>query len=918
VVKAYLSFIRLGIEDPTMFDLEKAIAAWRRSLEYNSALLREDVDELESHVRDQVRGLVLRGLTEEEAFERAVRQMGGYGTVESEYQKVYWGKVRRQGLTHELNWRASMFRNYLIVAFRNLLRHKGYSFINVAGLALGLTCCLLIFQYVIFEYSFDRFNENAQNLYRISWTQVQNEGEPITWPTTAWAVGPALAQEAPEVIRFARLHPEYNTAIVSNPAEPDIVFEEENVYYADPAFLEMFSYPLVQGEPGQALSEPGTVLLSRSAARKYFGPEDPMGQVLDVRGWISGSFRVGGIFEDIPANSHLQFSMLLPMVDLLQRSRFSDPSTGWGWNNFITYVQLGADVDLAEAGQNFTDIYLRHRQEEFRQSNTTARVSVQPLLDIHLNDDISAPKAVMGSYRAVYFFTIIGFVTLLIAIVNYVNLATARAINRAREVGVRKTAGANQGQLVTQFLFEAALTNIMAVCLAIVLAVILTPAVNTLAGTSLTNAIWVSPGFWAIFFAAFCAVTLLAGVYPAFVLSSFRPVTVLKGKAGSFTSQTWLRRGLVVLQFAASVVLLVGTAVLYTQLDFMRNMDLGLNLEQALTVPSPRVLPEDIDQAEVVETFAQELRQLPAVRQTATSFTVPGRGYAFTTNIRKAAADPSTEIEVFATYIDTSFASLYGLELIAGNGFRNTSTPLPEGEPRPVMANETTIRALGFDTPEDALGQVLGANRFRLVGVFKDFNWSSAHETRENALFLLERGNPQISIKVGTKNLSQTIAAIEHLYKQHFPGDPFRYAFVDEQFEQQYRSDQRFAALFGIFAGLAIAIACLGLYGLASFTAQQRTKEIGVRKVLGASIASIIALLSTDFLKLVGIAFVVAAPLAYLGMERWLEDFAYHIEIGPGIFLFAGGLLLLIAVLTVSYQSVKAALADPVKSLRYE
>jgi putative ABC transport system permease protein len=812
-----------------------------------------------------------------------------------------------------------MMTNYVKTAIRNVLRRRGYSMLNIGGLAVGMACCLLIFQYVAFEYSFDRFNENVSELYRVNWTSAQNEGVPVTVPVTGWAFGPAFEQEAPEVSRFTRLHPEYNNAIVSNPAQPDKVFEEDEVYYADRTFFEMFSYRIRRGDPGQALSEPGTVLLSESAANKYFGSEDPMGQVLEVAGWISGTFRVSGIFADVPANSHLQFDILLPMVDLLERSQFSDPGTGWRWTNFITYVQLRGDADLAEVERKFTDVLVRNREESFRQSNTTAYVHVQPLRDVHLNAEISAPKAVAGSYRTVSFFILIGVITLLVALVNYVNLATARALERAREVGVRKAIGAQRRQLVIQFLCESAFTNLMAVLLAGILAAALQPVVSDLVGASLTRAIWTTPAYWAVFLVVFCAATLLAGLYPAFVLSSFRPVAVLKGKAGSAGGHAWLRRGLIVFQFAAAIALLVGTAIVYRQLDFVRSMDLGIDMEQVLTVPSPRMLPEGSNRASAVEAFTQELRSIPAVQETATSFTVPGQGFAFYTTARRATADPSTQITVSGTFIDSSFARLYGLELVAGEGFANISTPRAEEEATPIITNETTARALGFDTPEEAVDEELeGDNRFRIVGIFKDFSWSSAHQERENAIFLLGRGEPVVSMRVSTENLPRTIAAIEAIYGGLFPADPFRYAFVDERFEQQYRNDQRFARLFSIFAGLAITIACLGLFGLASFTAQQRTKEIGVRKVLGASVSGIVALLSRDFLALVGVGFLVAAPPAYFIMRRWLENFAYRVDIGPAVFVSVGAVVLVIAVLAVSYQSVKAAIADPVESLRYE
>ncbi len=814
-----------------------------------------------------------------------------------------------------------MFRNYLKIAFRTLLRHKSYSFINIAGLTLGLTCCLLIFQYVAFEYSFDAFNTNAPELYRVTQTSSRNGSAPETSSHTGYALGPALAQHVPEIVRYARIHPDYNNLIVSNPAQPDQVFEETRVFYADPAFLLMFSYPMASGDAAQALTEPGTLLLSESAAHKYFGSENPIGKTLDVNGWISGAFRITGVLRDTPPNSHLQFDFLLPMENLLRDSDYRDPESGWGWQNFATYVQLRQDAAPAEVEPKLTDVLLRFRGDDLKASNITARLNAQPLHDIHLNEAVEAPKVVMGSYRTVYFFTLVGFVTLLIALINYVNLATARALDRAREVGVRKVVGAHRRQLMLQFVFESGLTNLIAFVLAIALSGLLIPVVNRLAGTQLDGALWESPWLWAAFLGTFGVGTLLAGLYPAFVLSSFKPVSVLKGKSGAMTSQLWLRRGLVVLQFSASVVLVTGMAIVYSQLDYMRRMDLGIQLDQILTVPGPRVLPESVDRSEVTRTFIDQLRNIPGIEAVATSTTLPGQGFMwYTSGLRRETADRSSEVNGVLTQIDTSFAALYGLELIAGEGFEGHSAPPSEGEPAPVLINETAALAVGLETAEDAVGEILnmGGAPLRVVGVLRDFNWSSAHTQREAAAFRLTQTGGQISLKVSAENLQQTLAAIEKTYTTLFPGNVFRYAFVDEQFNAQYQNDERFAGLFSIFAALAVIIACLGLFGLASFTAQQRTKEIGVRKVLGASVSGLITLLSTDFLKLVLVAFALGMPVSYFLMQRWLDNFAYQVKMGPSVFLIAGLAILLVALLTVSYQAVRAALADPVKSLRYE
>lgn len=805
-----------------------------------------------------------------------------------------------------------MLKNYIKIAFRNLRKNPGYSFINIGGLVIGIVCCLFIFQYVAFEYSFDDFNEEKENIYRVNQVTVQGES-PL--PMSGYALGPAYLQEVPEVERFTRLHPEYDNAIVSNPLQLEKTFEESNVFYADSSFLQMFTYPLFTGDQENVLLDAGTVLLSESAAEKNFGAENPIGKTLDITGWVEGTYLVDGIFRDVPANSHLQFDILLPMADLLERS-YTDPNSAWNWMNFMTYVQLHPDADLQEVEQKFTNVLQRNMREVFGDDDIDTVAEIQPLKDIHLNDDIIAPRTVKGSYSTVYFFLIIGVITLLIALINYINLTTARALKRAREVGVRKAIGAQKRQLAVQFLFESALTILIACALSFFLAELMLPLVNSIAGTHLTNSIWTQVGFWAVFLSLFSLVTFFAGLYPAFVLSSFKPTQVLKGKTGtSFATGLWLRRGLVVFQFTTAIVLLAGTAIVYSQLDYMRSMDLGINIEQIITVPTPRVLPENTDRATAVETFKQEITRIPAVRETATSSSVPGRGFGFHTLVGHE-KDPDVRVSVAGTHVDSNFSDLYGLELIAGNGFQNITLPTPEGEPRPVIATVTAVNAIGFDTPEEALGRE--ALSGRIVGVFKDFNWSSAHEEQANSFFVLSQGLQFISIEVDTQLLPQTISSIEETYKQLFPGNPFQYSFVDEVFYQQYQNDQRFASLFNIFAALAIIIACLGLFGLATFAAEQRTKEIGVRKVLGASVMNIVGLMSKDFLVLVSVGFVVAVPISWYLMSQWLQDFAHRIEIGPSVFAIAGGVALLIALATVSWQSIKAALMNPVNSLKSE
>ena len=814
-----------------------------------------------------------------------------------------------------------MFKNYFKVGLRSLVNKKGFSLINILGLSIGMTCCLLIFQYVAFEYSFDRYHENERSIYRVLQAYARTGDEIDKGHSfTAQALAPALAAGVPEIVDITRVHSD--DAIVSTQSRPDRVFEEDRIIYADPGFIKIFTIPMLSGDAGLALT-PGTVLISESASQKYFGTHNPEGQVLEVTGAVEKSYRVTGVFQDVPANSHLQFDVLLPMDDLLRGEGYAtEPEGGWSWNNFSTYVQLHKEGKPSLAEGKMTEVLLSHRGEIFRQQGGRAAINLQPLRDVHLNSEIEgAVNAVTGSYRTVYFFLVIGLVTLVIALVNYVNLATARAVNRSREVGVRKVVGARRGQLVVQFLCESALMNISAAVIALVLTGALIPIVNDLAETRLSASLWTNPGFWAAFLLTLATGTLLAGLYPAFVLSSFRPAAVLKGKTGSFATHLWLRRGLVVLQFTASIVLVAGTAIVYNQLNYMRSMDLGLDLEQILTVQAPRVLPDETDRATATATFMQELRRLPSVRQAAASSSIPGRGFNWNgAAIRKAADDPANAIRGVATYIDTAFSTLYGLDLLAGQEFADVTISDDENAPWMIIINETAVKTLGFTSPREAIDQPLNIGGYdaRVIGVYKDFNWSSAHQERQNIVFGPTTSGQHISLRLASTDLPAAISSVQGVYDRLFPGNVFRYAFADEAFDQQYRNDQRFATLFTISAGMAIFIACLGLLGLVAFTAQQRTKEIGMRKVLGATVANIVALLSKDFLKLVIVGFLVAVPVAWYTMSQWLENFAYRVEIGPGIFVISGFVALLIALLTVSWQSVKAALANPVNSLRNE
>lgn len=816
-----------------------------------------------------------------------------------------------------------MLKNYLTVALRSMMKRRGHAGINIIGLTLGLTACLLIFQFVAHERSFDRFHENLDHLYRVVVQLSREEG--VSFPPatfTPQAGGPALAATIPSIEQYARVHPSHEPAIISVPGRAHEVFEESGVLHVDRAFLQMFTFPVLAGSGEEALSR-GTVVISESMARKYFGG-DAVGQELEIRDQAAdATYRVAAVLKDVPVTSHLQFDFLVPIEHLLEVGQYADePEGGWSFNNFITYLQLRPGSDEQAVSRAMTELFEAQRGETMREYGFhEMSMTAQPLGEVYLEDQVTAFGTEAGSNRTVRFFTIIGLLTLLIALVNYVNLATARALDRAREVGVRKSVGAQRRQLATQFLAESTLTIALSGLLALIVAGLLLPTVNNVADVSLSWRQWLSPGFLTVSMGTLVGAAVLAGFYPALVLSRFRPVSVLKGNTDAGSSQSVLRQGLVVVQFTAAVVLVGGTAIVYNQLMYMRNMDLGIDLDQVITVPGPRIV-SDGTLTNARQTLARELERLPDVHAVATSMAIPGHQFNWQgASTWRADAGQETAIAGVATWIDTEFLSLYGLEIVAGRNFQEADPAWSGNQENPVLANETAVRALGIASPEEAIDyQIMmgGGTPARIVGVVRDFYWSSAHTTRQSVFFGRTLAGVHLSLRVSVADLPATLASIEETYMAMYPGNVFRYTFLDEAYGAQYREDQRFATLFGLFAGLAIAIACLGLFGLASFTAQRRRKEVGVRKVLGASEAAIVSLLSREFMKLVAIAILIGSPVAYLLMRRWLEDFAYRIDVGPAVFLIVAGITIAIALMTVAGQAIRSATTDPIKALRYE
>ena len=808
-----------------------------------------------------------------------------------------------------------MFKNYFKIALRNLLKSKGYTLINVAGLALGLAACLLILLFVQDELSYDRHHAEADQIYRVTLEALLGEQE-INGPITPAPMAQALVNDYPEVVQATRLFTFSGETLVRYEANQ---FIEERFFFGDSTVFDVFTFPLLQGDPETALVEPNTVVLTESTARKYFGQEDPMGKTIRVDDQFD--YEVTGVMEDVPETSHFHFDFL-GSLGTLGNSR----NPMWVSNNFRTYFIL-ADGQRAEALEAkfpaMVEKYAGPQVEEilgitidqFFASGGKFEFHLQALTDIHLHSHLNYEIEPNGDITYVYAFSIIAFLILLIACINFMNLATARSAGRAKEVGVRKVLGSNRRQLTLQFLMESMLLSLIALGVALVLAVALLPVFNTLSGKALESNYGDGVMLSGLIGLA-VLVGLLAGSYPAFFLASFRIVNVLKGQGQAGLKSSKLRSGLVVFQFVISIVLMIGTAMVYRQVDFVQSKHLGFEKEHVIVLERFDALgPQQ-------EAFKQQLVQHPNVVAVAGANTLPGRTFGDTSFfVEGAPPDQLRNIRVLMT--DFDLLETLNLDLIDGRFFSHDFST----DSSAVILNEAAVKEFGFAEAE-AVGKRLVSPGFgdeeeqyiSIIGVVKDFHFQSLHDTIRPLGLFIGRNFTYLAARIQPEDIPGTLAALETQWQTFAPEQPLTYSFLDSDVDALYQRDQRQGSLFGTFALLAIMIACLGLFGLAAFTAEQRTKEIGVRKVLGASVPGIIVLLSKEFTTLVVIAFVVAAPAALWAMTQWLEGFAYSMDLVGAwwIFLGAGAAALLIAWLTVGYQSIRAALTNPVEALRYE
>jgi len=829
-----------------------------------------------------------------------------------------------------------MIKNLLLTAFRNLKKSKFFSFLNILGLAVGMAVFMLIAQYVTFERSYENFVPNRDNIYRVGLNGYRSNELVLSGAENYPAVGPAMKKDIPGVIAYARLYNMgyKNNVVISNEnARPvPIAFKQERFLYADSSLFPMMGYPLVEGTAANALAEPNTAAISEKYAHLYFGNESALGKTLRLRDddFYDETVKVTAVFKDLPPNTHMKFDVLFSYKTLFVRGNWAPGRYDQSWRraDMYTFVQLqpGTDPRVIEAKlPGLVDKY----KPQLAQAHEKEVLFLQPLKDIHLHSDLAEEPETNGNAQIVFFISLIGIFVLVIAWINYINLSTARAVSRAKEVGIRKVIGALKRQLVTQFLTESALVNLCALLLAFGLCYVTLRYFNTISGLPLTMGYFVQPWFLALMTALWLGGSLLSGFYPAWVLSSFKPVTVLKGKLKNSTSGILLRKGLVVTQFMASVALIAGTFIVYKQLHYMLDQNMGMSINQVLVMDRPANAVRSMNRTNInrdtynntVASFNNELKKNADIEAVTNSVTIPGKLREYKATVKKFGSAANDSIIVRVNSMDYDFMNVFKMKLLAG---RNFSKAFPKDADTSIIITESAARLLGYKKPEDAINQTVVIPDFGnfkpiIIGVVNDYHQVSFKKALEPSVFFFDEfGGEYYSIRVNTTNLPQTIQHVQAAWTKTFPGNPFSYFFLDDYFNKQYSNEQKFGKLFTSFSVLAIILSCLGLFGLSAYTASQRVKEIGIRKVLGATVMDITSMLSIDFLKLVVISVVIATPLVWFVMHNWLQGFAYRISISWWIFLIAGVIAFFIALLTVSYQAIKAALANPVKSLRSE
>jgi putative ABC transport system permease protein len=797
-----------------------------------------------------------------------------------------------------------MLKNYFKIAWRNLMKNKAFSIINIFGLAIGIAACFLIYLYVSYELSYDSYHDKGNRIYRL--VSGNNNSD---FSSASFAIGPALKREYPEIQSVARIW--YRDFMIEKGKDK---FQENNVMYADSSLFAVFSFSFVKGNSITALSEPATVVLSETAEKKYFGNADPIGQSLQMEGNQPGegkyTAKVTGVIHDFPANSNFRADIIVSMVTLSKKLA-DDIDNNWESPIGHTYLLLPEGYNAAQLQSKFTAFTKKYADKIVLGDKNHFALSIEPLKNVYLHGKY--PSQENGNIYNVYIFSVIAIFILLIACINFINLTTARSLERAKEVGVRKVIGSSRLQLIRQFLGESSIICFIASLFACLFCYLFLPVFNKLCGKIVSNGLFEHSATLLLLLAIVLLVGLIGGLYPAFVLSSFKPVLTLKKRFIAEKSGISLRQILVVSQFTISIILIICTIVVYLQLNYIRNQPLGFKKDQMLVID----FHHDQGVKENIEMVKKELSLIPNILSVSASSGIPNSGFE-PADYKIENKSGAMEHAAIALYmVDEDFFNQYQIGLLAGRVFsKNFTTDFKDA----LVVNEAALKTFGYTKASEIIGKHFsGEGEGTVIGVVKNFNFSSLHQNIAPLIFrTFFLANRYITLNIASTNVLSTISALEARWKQLEPQRPLEYFFLDQAINKQYRSEENFGKLFLYFGVLAIFISCLGLLGLTLFSTFQRTKEIGIRKVLGASVTGIVYLLSGNFLKLVIIAFIIASPMAWIVMSKWLKGFAYHINISWWIFFAAGLLAIAIAFITVSFQSIKAAITNPVKSLKAE
>jgi len=818
-----------------------------------------------------------------------------------------------------------MFKNYIKIAWRNIRKHKLYSVINVIGLSVGVACTLIISLFVIQEMGYDSFHKNSENIYRTTRDMTVGENY-YHFAVSPAPLASALLEEVPEVTKAVRLR-NIGTKIMSVPNSTQS-FKEASLVCADSGFFDLFSFKLIEGKSGQQLKIPEAITISESTANRYFGDESPIGKILIMDG--ESEYQVTGVFEDMPVNSHLQLDFIVAMSSISGQAQ----NTNWTSNNFFTYFEIREDanpntvldkineISDREVAVVLNDLMDGKTLEEFKAEGNSMDFALQPLEDIYLTSDFTFDVGKTGNRTYVVLFGFIAVFIIILACINFMNLSTARSAHRAKEVGVRKVLGSFKMNLIGQFLTESILISVVSFLIGMLIVVLTLPYFNDLTDRQLSLPEG-NPAFIGVILLSAIFIGILAGLYPAFYLSNFKPVETLKGKLSIGTGNSVVRSGLVVFQFFISILLIIGTVAVYKQLMFIQNKTIGFEKDQVILLQDPYMLG-DQEQA-----FKEEVKRIPHVVSASYSAYLPVSGYNRSDNTYWPDGEEAAESNMVGLQIwrvDADYINTMGMKLNSGRNFNENLA----SDSSAVILNRRAFEMFGFKEGQLNYIQTNGFDeetgrasttffdKYKVIGVMDDFHYESMKQSIGPVGLFLARSTGVLSVRVATNDFSETLTAIEDKWKSFNPTIPFNYTFLDEEFGSMYNAELRLARVFGIFAALAVIIGCLGLFALASFMAEQKAKEIGIRKVLGASVNSIVIMFSRQFTKLVILAFCLAVPLAWWGIRSWLSNYSYSVNVGWELFVLAGILAFMIAWLTVSFHSIKAAVSNPIKSLKDE